>query len=140
GANERATTPANCLSHRTGRINFSWNVGSRLGVEASVGLARIDDRLPKGDQDVLGFLIAGDFGSPLTVTAAPNGSLAGGWYQPTESVAAISAINTEDATTRLTPSIQAHFTPFVWLTNRLTVGGDYAATLASQMYPKNDFG
>jgi TonB-linked SusC/RagA family outer membrane protein len=136
---ERGTTPASSLSRRSGRLNMTWLANPRLTLDANVGLVRTDDHLPKGDQDVDGFLFAGDFGSPLSVTAGANGALAGGFYSPTETVQSISAINTQDQTTRLTPNMRASFTPVRWWSNRLTVGLDVSRTLATQQYPRNDF-
>src|SRR5204862_8356423 len=55
-----------------------------------------------------------------------------------ETVASISAINTEDNTLRATPSVQLHFSPLSWFSNRLTFGEDFTHTLATQLYPKNN--
>jgi hypothetical protein len=120
-------------------VNFSWSTAPSMSIDANFGLVRTKDRLPKGDQDTMGFLLGGDFGSPLSVFAAPDGSLAGGWYQHAQAAEAIAAINTSDETLRLTPSLQFRYSPRSWLSNRVTVGMDYAHTLATQHYPKNDF-
>ncbi len=136
--NEQGTTPDNFLNHRSGRINFTWIATPKVSVDASVSVARMDDKLPKGDQDTDGFLLGGDFGSPLSVTRDPTGALAGGWFIASENVQAISAINTEDNTLRATPSVQLHYTPVSWFTNRLTLGEDFTHILASQLYPKNN--
>ena len=45
---------------------MTWSANPRLTIDANIGLVRTDDHLPKGDQDVDGFLFAGDFGSPLS--------------------------------------------------------------------------
>jgi len=136
--NESGTTPNNFLNHRNGRVNFTWIATPKISVDASVAVGRMDDKLPKGDQDTYGFLIGGDFGSPSSVTVGPNGGLAGGWFTATESVASISAINTEDNTLRATPSVQLHYSPVSWFSNRLTFGQDFTHTLATQLYPKNN--
>jgi TonB-linked SusC/RagA family outer membrane protein len=135
--NESGTTPNNFLNHRSGRVNFTWIATPKLSVDASVAVARMDDKLPKGDQDTYGFLVGGDFGSPTTVISGPNGGLAGGWFVGSETVASISAINTEDNTLRATPSVQLHYSPVSWFSNRLTFGEDFTHTIASQLYPKN---
>jgi len=136
--NESGTTPDNFLNHRSGRVNFTWIATPKLSLDASVSVARMDDKLPKGDQDTQGFLLGGDFGSPASVITGPNGGLAGGWFIASESVAAIAAINTEDNTLRATPSIQLHYSPVSWFSNRLTFGQDFVHTLATQLYPKNN--
>jgi len=138
--NEQGTTPNNFLNHRSGRVNFTWIATPKLSLDASVSLARMDDKLPKGDQDSNGFLLGGDFGSPASVITGPGGGLAGGWFIGTESVASISAINTEDNTLRATPSVRLHYAPVSWFTNRLTFGQDFSHTLATQLYPKNNLG
>jgi TonB-linked SusC/RagA family outer membrane protein len=138
--NESGTTPDNFLNHRSGRVNFTWIATPKLSLDASVSVARMDDKLPKGDQDSYGFLLGGDFGSPASVIAGPNGGLAGGWFIGSENVEAISAINTEDNTLRATPSVQLHYSPVSWFSNRLTFGQDFVHTLATQLYPKNNLG
>ena len=138
--NESGTTPNNFLNHRSGRLNFTWIATPKLSLDASISVARMDDKLPKGDQDSYGFLLGGDFGSPASVITGANGGLDGGWFIGSESVAAIAAINTEDNTLRATPSVQVRYSPFSWFSNRITLGQDFVHTLASQLYPKNNLG
>jgi TonB-dependent starch-binding outer membrane protein SusC len=136
--NTNGTVPGSFLNHRTGRANFNWTVSPRMSLEAGVGLVRADDHLPQGDQSSYSYTIGGYFGSPLSVRSADDGSLAGGWFMPTESVESISAILTRDVTTRVTPSVRVHYNPVSWFTNRLTLGGDLTRTAATQMYPRNE--
>jgi hypothetical protein len=140
GDNTQGTVPGNFLNHRTGRVNFNWIASPKLSLDAGIGLIRADDRLPQGDQSAYGWLINQGFGSPLSVTTTASGSLAGGWLNPALSIESVSAINTEDNTIRATPSVQLHYTPIPWLTNRLTLGSDLTRTSATQMYPKNTRG
>lgn len=135
--NESGTTPNNFLNHRSGRVNFTWNATPKLSLDASIYVARMDDKLPKGDQDSNGFMLGGDFGSPTSVITGSNGSLAGGWFIASTSVTSISSINTEDNTLRGTPSIQLRYSPTSWFTNRITLGQDLIHILGTQLYPKN---
>jgi TonB-linked SusC/RagA family outer membrane protein len=139
-ANERGTTLGSFLNHRTGRVSFNVVASPKLTLDASIGVVRADDRLPQGDQSSYGYLIGGDFGSPLTVTTARDGALGGGWFNNNLSVRAIGAIVTEDNTLRSTPSVQLRYSPAPWFVNRLTIGGDLARTTLFQMFPKNDSG
>ncbi|MGH7711292.1 MAG: SusC/RagA family TonB-linked outer membrane protein, partial [Gemmatimonadaceae bacterium] len=134
---EQGTTPSSFINHRTGRGNFNWTATPKLTLNMSAGLVRANDRLPQGDQSSFGFLVGGDFGSPLSVTTGADGKLAGGWFNNNLNVDAIAAIKTKDLTIRSTPSVQMLYTPFAWLSNRVTFGGDFLRTTASQMYPKN---
>jgi TonB-linked SusC/RagA family outer membrane protein len=138
-SNERGTSRQSFLNHRTGRMNVNLVASPRLTIDGSVGFVRSDDRLPQGDQSAYGYLLGGDLGSPLTVTAAgANGALAGGWFNNNLNVHAISAITTEDNTLRATPSVQMRYAPATWFTNRVTIGADVARTRLSQMFPRND--
>jgi TonB-linked SusC/RagA family outer membrane protein len=140
GRNEQGTTPSSYLKHRTGRVNLNWVASPRMQFDVSVGMIRADDRLPQGDQASNGFLLMGLFGSPLSVTTAPGGSLTGGAFNNNLTVEAISAIHTGDETMRMTPSVTARYNPLSWFTNRLTLGGDLTRTTFRQMYPKNSRG
>ena len=137
GDNTQGTVPGNFLNHRTGRVNFNWIASPQLNVDASIGLVRADDRLPQGDQSAYGYMINAGFGTPLSVTTAAGGGLAGGWLNPALSKQSATAILTEDNTLRATPSVQLRYAPIDWFSNRLTLGGDLTRTSAVQMYPKN---
>ena len=140
GDNTRGTAPGNFLNHRTGRVNFNWIASPTLTFDAGIGVIRADDRMPQGDQSNYGWLINQGFGTPLSVTTSADGSLVGGWLVPSLSVRSVSAIQTEDVTLRTTPSMQVHYTPIPWFSNRITLGSDLTRTSAVQMYPKNVFG
>lgn len=140
GSNERGTTLGSSLNHRTARASANLIASARLTLDASVGIARIDDKLPQGDQSAYGYLLGGDLGSPLTVTATPSGAITGGWFNNNLNVHAIGSIVTEDNTLRSTPTVQLRYSPRSWLSNRVTIGGDFARTTFFQMFPKNDSG
>jgi TonB-linked SusC/RagA family outer membrane protein len=134
---EEGTAVGSALNHRSGRVNANWTAGPKLSMDVSLNLVRAKDKLAQGDQSAYGFLIGGDFGSPLSVTSPAGGGLAGGWFNNNLNVQAISAIRTEDLTMRSTPSVQMRYVPFPGFTHRFTIGGDFIRTTASQMYPKN---
>jgi TonB-linked SusC/RagA family outer membrane protein len=134
---EVGTSAVSELHHRTGRVNFNWFASSKLNVDISAGLVRVADKLPQGDQSSYGYLVGGDFGSPLTVRDSADGTLSGGWFNNNVAPEGIAAIKTEDVTMRYTPSAQLRYSPAAWFTNRLTLGADLVRTTASQMYPKN---
>jgi TonB-linked SusC/RagA family outer membrane protein len=139
--NEQGTTAGNFLNHRTGRANFNWTANPKMSLDASIGLARADDKLAKGDQDTYSYMLNGEWGQPASsVTAGANGGLAGGWLNNNISVLSVSSIVNEDATIHATPSATLHYTPISWFTNRLTMGADYVHTLGNQTYPLNSLG
>jgi hypothetical protein len=46
-----------------------------VSLDASIGLARADDKLAKGDQDSFSYVLNGEWGQRATsVTAGPNGT------------------------------------------------------------------
>jgi TonB-linked SusC/RagA family outer membrane protein len=138
--NEQGTTKGNFLNHRTGRVNFNWTASPKWSLDASVGLIRADDKLAKGDQDTHSFMLNGEWGQPaLAVRAGPNNTLTGGWFNNNVSVLSVSSINNEANTIRSTPATTLRYTPFSWLTNRLTLGADFTRVSGSQIYPLNTF-
>jgi TonB-linked SusC/RagA family outer membrane protein len=133
--NETGTSPSNYYQRRTGRAHVNWVTTPQLGVDANVGLSRNDYRLPQGDDANYGYLtqqyaLSNVFG----VTVGPNGERNGGLSTP---VAGLAAIQNELTTVRFTPSVQVHYSPIAWLTNRLTVGADLSATHGVTFFPKN---
>lgn len=118
---ETGTTSDTEAKRRTGRVNFRWLASDKITADATFGIIKNDYRLPKGDQDSFGYLIAQGLSNPTTVTAGPNGTLVGGTSQTNEG---IRNILSESASLRLMPSVQVQFNPVSWLTNRLTAGAD----------------
>jgi TonB-linked SusC/RagA family outer membrane protein len=134
--NEDGTSPANTYYRRTGRASFNWAATPQLGVEAMIGLSNNDYRVPQGDDSQYGYLTQGAFGaSPFAVTVGPDGKRSGGTGIP---IAGLEAIRDRITTLRVTPSVQLHYNPFGWMTNRLTVGGDLSSTHGTTFFPRND--
>lgn len=134
--NERGTSPSNAYYRRTVRSSFNWVVNPKLGVDAVVGASYNDYRLPEGDDGNYGYLTQGEFlSSPFLVTLGPNGQREGGISTPVEG---LEAIRNQLTTTRFTPSVQAHYNPFPWFSNRLTIGGDVSSTHGVTFFPVNN--
>lgn len=136
--NETGTTPGSSLNHRTGRMNMNWTIQEKFHVDALVGVSRSKDQLPQGDQSSYGYLINGGLGSPLTVRSDASGNLTGGLLNNNLSLEAIRSIKTENATLRLTPSVQLRYQPFDWFSSRIVIGGDFVRTTQFQQFPKNN--
>ena len=132
---ETGTTSDTEVERRTGRLNFRWDASEMLKLDASFNIGKNDYRLPKGDQDSYGYLIAQGLSNPTTVTRNAAGELVGG---TTQTVDAIRNILNEASSLRLTPSVQVQFLPFSWMTNRFTVGADLTNTKATTFFPRND--
>jgi TonB-linked SusC/RagA family outer membrane protein len=131
---ETGTTSDTEAKRRTGRVNLNWTASDKITTNASFGISKNDYRLPKGDQDTYGYLIAQGLSNPTAVTAGPNNTLVGGTTQTNE---AIRNILNETSSLRVMPSVQVQFNPVGWLTNRFTVGADLTNTKATQFYPRN---
>ena len=132
---ETGTTSDTEVKRRTGRLNFRWDASDMLKVDASFNIGKNDYRLPKGDQDSYGYLIAQGLSNPTAITRNTAGELVGG---TTQTVDAIRNILNEASSLRLTPSVQVQFLPFRWMTNRFTVGADLTNTRATTFFPRND--
>ena len=135
-SNELGTAASNYYYRRTGRTSFDWVVNPELSFDASLGLAYNDYRLPEGDDANYGYLTQGYFlTSPFAVTVNPDGTRSGGTSTP---IQGLEAIQNKLTTLRFTPTATAHYNPFSWLTNRLTIGGDLSSTQGFTFFPKND--
>ena len=135
-SNELGTAASNYYYRRTGRTSFNWVVNPELSFDAALGLAYNDYRLPEGDDANYGYLTQGYFlTSPFAVTVNPDGSRSGGTSTP---IQGLEAIQNKLTTLRFTPTATAHYNPFSWLTNRLTIGGDLSSTQGFTFFPKND--
>jgi TonB-linked SusC/RagA family outer membrane protein len=134
-SDEQGTTTNNYYQRRTGRASFNWVATPALGIDATIGMSRNDYRLPDGDDANYGFLTQQyALSSISSVTVAPDGTRSGGLSTP---VAGLEAVQNELTTVRFTPSAQVHYSPFPWLTNRLTLGADIGSTHGITFYPKN---
>lgn len=134
--NETGTSPNNDYRRRTGRTSFNWVVDPRLSVEAMVGLSYNKYKIPEGDDANYGYLTQGEFlSNPFDVKVAPDGTRSGGISTP---VIGLTSVLNQLTTLRYTPSAQIHYSPFSWLSNRLTVGGDLSSTHGFTFFPKND--
>jgi TonB-linked SusC/RagA family outer membrane protein len=132
---ETGTTSDTEVERRTGRVNFRWLASDALTTDVSVGMGSNEYRLPKGDQDGYGYLVAQGLANPTTVTRNADGALVGGTTQTND---AIRNILNEASSLRLTPSMQVNYNPRSWLTNRLTVGADLTNTKATTFFPRNN--
>lgn len=140
-SNEDGTTLNNELKQRNGRVNFTFAPNDRLTFDASFALTRTTYDLPRSDQDAYGYYIQSILGSPLTVRDnTPDGSLAGGLLFGSSSLESLSSITSRVSALRTTPSLQVHFAPSDWFTNRLTLGADITQGRGFQMFPRNDQG
>jgi hypothetical protein len=120
--------------HTDGRFNFHFQPAQAVVIDAGYGLVWASTRLPDQGNDPYRFgsaLIA----SPLTLGGPNNG-----WQAPHRNARAISAINSTIDNLRNTPTITVQYSPFPWLSNRLTVGGDISRTNALRLIPKTDSG
>jgi TonB-dependent starch-binding outer membrane protein SusC len=132
---EQGTMPDNKYRRYTSRVNFDFTPRSDLRLEASIGLGRVDTRMPQNDNNGYGYLGGGMLGSPLTV----GNGIQDGWFGARRQLEAISSIETSDMAIRVTPSIAVNYNPIPWFSNRLNIGVDMTRTEAYQFYPLNAF-
>jgi len=137
-ANTAGTTTNNFLRRRSGRGNIDWSVTPKLRLTSSVSVIRQDILLPQEDQSNYGYMAEAIVASPLSVFKQPNGQLGGGFLLGTQSVDGLEHVRSEALTTRVTPSVQANYTPLSWFSNRFTLGADINRAEGSVMYPKNN--
>ncbi len=136
--NEQGTTPNNYNKWRNGRANMHWVITPQLSVDATAALSKTDYEIPTGDDSQYGFLTDGQFeSSPFAVTIGPNGVRSGG---SAFALQGLEAIHNEITTQRFTPTAQIQYQPFSWLSNRVTLGGDFSSTHAVSLFPPNDQG
>ena len=133
--NEDGTTRNNAFDRRNGRVNFNWTPTAKLTLDASAAMSLATFDLPDNDNNVYGYLGGGLLGSPLTVGLGNNG-----WFGNQRDVAAISAIENQQATHRTISTITANYIPVPWFTNRLTVGADWLRDEIRRFLPKNSRG
>ena len=131
---ETGTTSDTEAKRRTGRVNFRWLASDEVTADATFGIMKNDYRLPKGDQDAFGYLVAQGLSNPTTVREGSDGTLIGGTTQTNEG---IRNILSESAALRVMPSVQVQYNPVSWLTNRFTVGADITDTKSTQFFPRN---
>jgi TonB-dependent starch-binding outer membrane protein SusC len=134
-SNEVGTAPNNYYYRRTARSGVNWVVNPKLSFDATLGVSYNDYKVPESDDATYGYMAQGEFlSSPLAVTLGPNGEREGGISTP---VVGLASILNQLTTTRFTPSAQVHYNPFPWLTNRLTIGGDFSSTHGFTFFPTN---
>jgi TonB-linked SusC/RagA family outer membrane protein len=132
---EKGTLPNNKYGHVSGRASFDFVPNEKLRMEFGFWLGRTTTQLPHNDNNIYGYLGGGLLGNPATLGGPNNG-----WYGANRPVLAISSLETYDKALRVQPRISTVYTPFSWLTNRLTVGADIIRARAYQFWPKNDDG
>ncbi|HEV2752190.1 MAG TPA: SusC/RagA family TonB-linked outer membrane protein [Gemmatimonadales bacterium] len=134
-SNEHGTAPNNSYYRRTARSGANWIVNPKLSVDANLGVSYNDYKIPESDDATYGYMAQGEFlSSPFAVTLGPNGQRQGGISTP---VVGLASILHQITSTRFTPSAQIHYNPFPWLTNRLTIGGDFSSTHGFTFFPTN---
>jgi TonB-linked SusC/RagA family outer membrane protein len=112
--------PANVLRPNTTRnislrSNLSTHLRSNVDVQANIGYLSGKLRLPQNDNNVLGMLPSGYFGSTDTL-----GKAGWGFFAPGE----IFSLERTQRIERFTSSGQIQWRPFNWLSGRGTVGYD----------------
>jgi TonB-linked SusC/RagA family outer membrane protein len=127
------TLPNNSFTRYNVRTNFNYVPSTKLTIDAGLSLAQSDTKLPDDDNDIYGWLGGGLLGSPLTVGVNTQN----GWYGFNRQYAAISSIQREQLTHRVTTSLSANWVPVPWFTNRLTMGLDYAGDNINTYFPNN---
>src|SRR5688572_21969669 len=118
----RAVTelPSNVLRPNTNRrislrTNLSTHLRDNLDIQTNVGYVSADIRLPQNDNNVLGMLPSGYFGTTDTLGVA-----GWGFFAPGEIFSLVRNQNVE----RFTGSAQMTWRPLSWLSNLTTVGYD----------------
>jgi TonB-linked SusC/RagA family outer membrane protein len=129
------TLPNNEYGHANARTNFTFFARDNLTIDVGFGMSLTRTQLPHNDNNIYGYIGGGFLGDPRTLGGPKDG-----WYGNNRQSEAISALETVDRSLRIQPRLQATFTPYPWLTNRLMVGGDLLRTRAFQLWPKNDIG
>ena len=132
---EQGVLPNNQYARYTGRVNFDFTPRDELRLDASIAVGRIDTNFPRNDNDIYGFLGGGLLGTPQSV-----GGAADGWFGANRQVEAISAIENENMSIRVTPIFTVNYSPVPWFTNRLNFGVDMTRTEAKQFFPLNSQG
>ena len=129
------TLPNNNFNRYDIRTNFNYVPAATLTIDAGLSLTQSDAKLPDNDNDIYGWLGGALLGSPTTVGVnAQNG-----WYGANRQYAAISSIQRENLTHRVTSNLTANWVPMPWFTNRLTLGMDYAGDNTNTYFPNNAF-
>ncbi|MEP7347212.1 MAG: TonB-dependent receptor plug domain-containing protein, partial [Gemmatimonadaceae bacterium] len=118
------TLPNNSNNRYNIRSNFNYVPDSRLTIDVGLGLAQNRTRLPNLDNSLYGWIAGALLGSPLTRTDNPANS-ADGWFGFNRHYNAISSIDNQLLTHRVTTSMAASYLPYSWFTNRVTLGGDF---------------
>ncbi len=108
----------NALKKVNLRANIDANVAPNADVQVSVGYVTSDVRLPQNDNNVLGMLPSGYFGSSSAADTAGSGGW--GFFKPGEIFSLLRSQNIE----RFTGSVQANANPLPFLTARASVGYD----------------
>ena len=108
------------------RTNLSTHLRDNLDVQTNVGYVSADIRLPQNDNNVLGMLPSGYFGTTDTLGVA-----GWGFFAPGEIFSLLRRQNME----RFTGSAQAQWRPLSWLSGRGTVGYDIGTRTDIQFDP-----
>ena len=108
------------------RSNISTHLRSNVDVQANIGYVSGKLRLPQNDNNVLGMLPSGYFGTTDTL-GVPNW----GFFAPGE----IFSLERTQRIERFTGSGQIQWRPFSWLSGRGTVGYDVGDRLETSFDP-----
>jgi TonB-linked SusC/RagA family outer membrane protein len=108
------------------RSNISTHLRSNVDIQANIGYLSGKLRLPQNDNNVLGMLPSGYFGTTDTL-----GTAGWGFFAPGE----IFSLERTQRIERFTGSGQLQWRPFNWLSGRGTVGYDVGDRLEVQFDP-----
>ncbi|HEU5219837.1 MAG TPA: SusC/RagA family TonB-linked outer membrane protein [Gemmatimonadales bacterium] len=108
------------------RTNLSTHLRDNLDVQTNVGYVTSNIRLPQNDNNVLGMLPSGYFGSTDTLGVA-----GWGFFAPGEIFSLVRSQSIE----RFTGSANMQWRPLTWLSNRTTIGYDIAQRNENQFDP-----
>jgi TonB-linked SusC/RagA family outer membrane protein len=108
------------------RTNLSTHLRDNLDVQTNIGYVTSNVRLPQNDNNVLGLLPSGFFGTTDTLGVA-----GWGFFAPGE----IFSLVREQGVERFTGSANLQWRPLTWLSNRTTVGYDIANRTENQFDP-----
>jgi TonB-linked SusC/RagA family outer membrane protein len=144
--NEQGTTLNNTMKQRSGRGSFTFTPNGKLTFDLNFALTRNSYDLPRTDQDTYGYYVESAFGNPRTVTkgapptAGGDSIITGGTLLGGVTLESMSSILTRSNALRTMPSVQMHYAPISWFTNRVTLGADVTQSDGFELFPKNSFG
>ena len=133
-ADEEGTISNNSYDQIRGRLNFDWQPGETLRLEAGYALGKVENNLPMSNHSPLGIPTSGYLGNPLSLFSPEDDGCGFG-----KCVGILQAEH-NIRTLKNSIAITARHTPLDWFNHSLTLGGDFTRTERRQFFPKNDQG